>query len=111
MDCKQVDIVAEIYKGVSRLVTGLMSRTFWGLTIVTYLYIKNIINLEQYQWTSTIIAGGLSVPKVLDIAGAITGKKAIMKVVGQVIAEAEEKHAIAPPTQSTEASTAPKTGV
>lgn len=69
-----MDMKLELQKALIDLVKGLTSRTFWGVVILTYLYLNNTISLEKYQWAVGLVCGSTQLPKITTIAQAIVDK-------------------------------------
>lgn len=69
-----MDIKAELQKVILTIVKGLSSRTFWGIVIISVLYVKGIIDTDKYQQLALIITGGTQLPKIADVITSIMNK-------------------------------------
>ena len=66
----KIDLKAELSKVVVIVLKGLTSRTFWGIAIISYLYVHGVINTEKYQYLAIVITGGTQLPKIAEILTA-----------------------------------------
>lgn len=80
-----MDIKAEIQKVLLSATKGLTSRTFWGIVIISIMYVKGIIDTDKYQSLALIITGGTQLPKIADIVSSYMTNKSLPGVVNQLL--------------------------